>query len=81
MDPASLVDVRRWMTRYIMTGFLAFGLFGNLINVFLDEAKPSVIVYSYLSIGQAAFIWIVYYTLRRAEDARFKAQLHQQKQK
>ncbi len=53
----------------------------NLINIFLDEAKPSVIVYSYLSIGQAAFIWIVYYTLRRAEDARFKAQLHQQKQK
>ncbi|GHV97725.1 histidine kinase [Lactobacillus nasalidis] len=53
----------------------------NLINVFLDEAKPSVIGYSYLSIGQAAFSWIVYYVLRRAEDARFKAQLQQQKQK
>lgn len=53
----------------------------NLINIFLDEAKPSVIVYSYLSIGQAAFSWIVYYALRRAEDARFKAQLQQQKQK
>lgn len=39
MDPASLADVRRWMTRYIMTGFLSFGLLGNLINVFLFKRK------------------------------------------
>ena len=53
----------------------------NLVNVFLDEAKPSVIVYSYLSLGQAAFSWIIYYVLRKAEDARFRNQVQQQKQK
>lgn len=53
----------------------------NLVNVFLDEAKPSVIVYSYLSLGQAAFSWIIYYALRKAEDARVRNQVQQQKQK
>ncbi|MDD6719771.1 MAG: GHKL domain-containing protein [Lactobacillus porci] len=53
----------------------------NLVNVFLDEAKPSVIVYSYLSLGQAAFSWVIYYALRKAEDARVRNQVQQQKQK
>ena len=39
MDPASLTDVRRWMTRYIMSGCLGLGLLGNLINILIFNRK------------------------------------------
>jgi hypothetical protein len=38
MDP-SLIDVRRWMTRYIMSLFLGFGLAGNLISIYVFVRK------------------------------------------
>ena len=38
MDP-SLVDVRRWMTRYLMSLILVLGLLGNMTNVWVFTRK------------------------------------------
>jgi hypothetical protein len=35
----SLVDVRRWMTRYIMSVFLVLGIVGNSINIYVFTRK------------------------------------------
>ena len=38
MEP-SLIDVRRWMTRYIMSVFLVAGFLGNLFNIYVFTRK------------------------------------------
>jgi hypothetical protein len=39
---ASLVNVRVWMTEYIMSMFLAFGFLGNIINIYMFTRKVSL---------------------------------------
>ena len=39
MDFAYLVDVRRWMTRYVLSGFLGLGIMGNIINILVFNRK------------------------------------------
>ena len=36
---ASLVDIRAWMTRYPMSVFLALGVLGNVINVYMFSRR------------------------------------------
>lgn len=36
---SSLIDVRRWMTRYIMSLFLVAGFLGNLFNLYIFTRK------------------------------------------
>ena len=39
---SSLVNVRIWMTRYLMSGYVSFGLLGNIINIFIFTRKNSL---------------------------------------
>ena len=36
---ASLLDIRAWMTRYLMSMFLVLGLLGNMINIYMFTRK------------------------------------------
>lgn len=39
---SSLLNVRRWMTRYLMSGYVNFGVLGNIINIFIFTRKNSL---------------------------------------